>query len=504
MRVFSTINNNTYRNKPTKDNIFASSIKPKSTSLKRGVNFGARPWSLPYLEVKTPYEAMVLYDYFKVGNYLDSSDDDVSYENKSIRESNLGFLDCLKTKKSKSLFVDYYKNLTGFPNLEKVSKNIEREFIASISKSSMGLKGASCIVAGYDGTCSVGKRKAFPGSDLDKSFIILEGDFENPDNDKNIVETFKANLWNNTDQRILSYNHDISFPSIYSKKQVLDNITYIDNKIKDVSINNRKLLKLKNEEYVDLEKASEFNISISKKFPIESDNTKKMSKTDVKNFAYFIEALRDGKYLINPKTKSLEDIKNKVNGSKFCKYSNVAQMTSMKKAVSSGRENKNKILIRQDLDKNFEHWSVDRQYEFIKTLIKYSCEDNDKFPDYFKNDRNVKESYKPLLNILTMGDRNLYNRVEFVKNDKYLTMVYGKDKSVDLHKGYKDNVLWVNSNEPIAIKQVCRQINKIKQCELFKEVDTIQCIKPKSKIKGFYPIQHLTTSYETIYEKVVK
>lgn len=466
------------------------------------INFTAIPWYIPYLEINDAYDAIALYDYFKVGNYLDSSDDDVSYDSKVIRKNNLAFLDALKSAKDKKQFIENYKNITGFPNLKKVSENIEREFIVGIKKSSIGLEGGECIAAGYDDSCSVGKRRAFPGSDLDKAFVVIKGSSPfDKEKDKLIVQEFKNRLWNNVDQRILSFNHDISFPSIYTSNQIINLVGIIDYKIRELPINKEYLEDLINNEYLNLEKASAFNIAVNQKFPVNKQSNE-ITKEDVKNFGYFIESLRDGKYLIT--SFNADILREQIEDSKFFKYSNLAQIRAVKNAVLSGRENKNKIKLRENMASKFESWNIDKQYDFIKSMIKYSCEDQDDFKEYFTNDRNVKEAYKPLLNIVTRGDRNIYYRVEFSKERDKLTMTYAKDRSVDLYKGYSDNILWIDGNDTEAIKQVFRNINKIRQCELFNNIYFIQCPKPNGYIDGFYPINFKTNDGTIIYERSLK
>ena len=468
----------------------------------KNVNFTSIPWYIPYLEIKDAYDAITLYDYLKVGNYLDASDDDVSYKSESIRKNNLAFLDALTSEKDKQRFIENYRNITGFPDLEKVSKNIEKEFIIGIKKSSIGLEGGKCLAAGYDDSCSVGKRSALPGSDLDKAFIIIQGSqpFQE-ENDKLIIQEFKNRLWNNVDQRILSFNHDISFPNIYTSNQITTLVKAIDDKIKNIRFDKKYLKDLINNEYVNLEKASTFNIAVSERFPIDKKSNE-ITKDDVKNLGYFVEALRDGKYLINSSEADtlLKSIKNSI----FFKYSNIAQIRAVKNAISSGQEYKTKIKLREDLGAKFETWDIDKQYDFVKALIKYSCEDQTDFKEYFNNDRNVKKAYKPLLNILTRGNRDVYNRIEFIKEENKLKIIYAKNKSVDLYKGYSDNILWIDSSDVEAIKQVCRNINKIMQCELFNNINYIQCPKPPDYIQGFYPINFKTDKGVTIYERSLK
>lgn len=463
------------------------------------VSFSGKPWNIPYVDVKNSYDAMVLFDFLKTGNYLDSADDDVSEANKIIRKNNLGFLDALESEKDKEEFIKYYEYVTGFPDLKKVSENIEREFIKSIKKSSLGV--SECIAAGYDRTCSVGKRCAFPGSDLDKAYIILKGsDYSYEDN--KIVEQFKANLWNNTDQRILSFNHDISFPSIYTVNQIKTMLRTIDNFANNVDLDREYLKELMDEEFIDLEKASQYNLAVSEYF----DTDKNMfgpTKTEVKNFGYFIESVREGKPVIStPEFKRLID---EIKDSDFYNYSNVGQIRAMKKAIDEGRENKTKILLREKLPEKYNNWDTDKKYKFICNLIKYSCEDNEDFIEYFKNDRNVKDAYKPLLNRLTRGNPDYYNRPEFSVIENGLKMQYSKDKSVNLYQGYNKNILWVDTNNAQAINEVLRQMEKIKQCDLFRDVTKIQCPKPNASINGvyFYPIKYAFKNNKNIYEGII-
>jgi len=480
----------------TNDNFELNNRKPQRNL---SLNFKSRPWEMPSFEIKDSYDAITAYDFLKKGNYLDSSDDDVIADSKLIRENNMKFLDKLHSKEDKKDFINYYKDITGFPDLAKVSKKIEREFIVGIKKSSIGLEGGECIAAGYDETCSVGKRLAFPGSDLDKSFIILNGTGDCT-KDAELVEKFKGNLWDNVDQRILSFNHDISFPSVYTKTQVLNNIIDIDYWSGDVPVDKLHLTKLMKDEYVNLEKASEYNIAISKKFPTDKIGSVP-TKQDVKNFAYFIESYRDGKLLIN--TYKSDVLKDKISNYPFYEYSNVAQIQAMKKAINSGKENKSKIKQREHISEKFNNWDTDKQYNFVKALIQYSCEDNNQFDEYFKNDRNVKEAYKPLLNILTRGDRNIYNRVEFTPQDGYLNMKYAEDKDVNLYNGYLYNVLWIDSNDCDAIYQTIRNMDKIRKSEDFKYINKIQCVTPNTHVDGLYPTSHRTVDGKTIWERGV-
>lgn len=498
------VNRNQYlsRSKKSKNCFGEMSSTQRETRLTNDISFCGKPWVLPKVKKLDFYGAVAMYSYFKLGQYLDSSDDDVNMGNKTIREDNLNFLDDLICREDKKNFVEYYKSLTGFPDLKNVSEKIEQEFIVGIKKSCAEVYGAECIAAGYDETCSVGKRKAFPGSDLDKSFIILKGSSSNNlRDDENLVNQFKARLWENVDQRILSFNHDISFPSVYTDNQLYKLLNEIRNTTEGININKTYLKKLMEEEFVDLKRASMYNIEVSKYFPVEAD-LGKLSKEDVKNLGYVVEAIREGRWVISSFEGDLMKNSFEMN-SEFYNYSNVAQMRAMKKAVFEGRENKTKILLRNNMEQKFNRWNEEKQFDFIKTLIKYSCEDNNSFGEYFTNDRNVKNAYKPLLNILTQGDAQIYNRPEFTPIENGLNMKYADDSSVNLYLGYNDTVLWIDSQNETAIRQVCRMINKIRQSDLFKNVSKVQCPEPYSSIAKFSPINFYTADGIVIYERFI-
>lgn len=485
-----------YFSKPTNYN-----QQSKKRQNSNNLTFEGRPHSLPKIKIRNVYDAMVAYGLLSYGGFLDSSDDDVSPENKLIRNENLSFLDEIKTSKDKKAFISHYSELTGFPNLEKVSEKIEKEFILAVKKSEIGIEGAECIAAGYDETCSVGKRRAFPGSDLDKAFIVLVGT-GNLEKDKEVVQKFKANLWNNVDQRVLSFNHDISFPSIYTVHQIIENLLKIEKKTSDIDIDKEALNKVMQEEFKNLEKAAQYNIKVSENFEIvPKDKINDLSKEEVKNFGYFLESLRDGKPLIQ--SEMGEDLKKLLELFQFYNFSNMAQMKSMKNAVNEDRENKTKIILRENFDKKFESWDVNKQFNFVKTLIKYTCEDNDMFKEYFTNDRDSKKAYKPLLNILTKGDRDIYNRLEFSPIENGLRMKYAENKTVDLYQGYANNVMWIETNDSVAIEQVLYSMEKLKQKDLFSNVDRIQTLKLDKDIDGFYEIQYKTLDNQTIYERLL-
>ena len=207
-------------------------FEKQSQKNKRQISFGNRPWELKPQNFGvsrtgniTGSEAIRLYTQLKSGNYLDIGDDSFDFYNcNRIREENLSFLDRLNYSSDKREFVRFYEDFTGFPNLKVVSRNIRNTFLGAVEQAQRDLyfDRYNVVLAGYDGLCSVGRGKAFPGSDLDKAYVILQGTGY-PQGDIEAVDKFKGKLWEYTDQRLLSYNHDeAAFPQVYTKEQIED------------------------------------------------------------------------------------------------------------------------------------------------------------------------------------------------------------------------------------------------------------------------------------------
>ncbi len=418
------------------------------------------------------------------GSYLDIHDDLFSPDNKVIRAHNLSFLDKIVTEEEKKKFVDYYKSVTKFPNLTDVSENIEKEYIRSINAVADGFCNPdySIVAAGYDEMCSVGKKYALPGSDLDKAFIILRGDINgkyNPKKEFDIVNNFRNRLWFTTDQRILSYNHDTSFPTIMTVNQIKDYISRINKITSGMILDAPRLKRNIEEEYLDLMKASEFNIHLSKHLPKRKydDVYSALNKENIKNFAYFVESMREGKILVD--TPYFKDLTEQIKDSEFYQFSNAAQMKATKNAVNSGREHKTKILLRKNLEQEFNSWNINKQFEFIKTMIKYSCEDQDNFLEYFANDRNFRETYKPLLGVLCYGDKSRRLNPEFDIKPNRIDIYLTKNRPTHLYRGFAPHVLWIESKSSKIIEDVLLHVDKLRKTQLFKNIRLVQAPMPK-------------------------
>lgn len=416
-------------NKSTSLNSTAINSNKKSNQY-QNITFGAYPWILkqPSSFNLTAREGIRLFEKLKLGNYLDIDGDSTKAEPKEMRTKNLQFLDKITDEHEQKLFVEYYEKLTGFPNMNAVCKNIKKEFIRACCKAEQVCKKAEpydkeyyeIVSAGYDGVSSVSNGTALPGSDLDKAYVVLRGCDSDSENEK-IVANYKAELWKNTDQRILSYNHDAdSFPKVYTLKQISSIAEAIDKKAKEMKLDEQipipftnkwdKLFKeqkyktkrpdfevLTEDFSQDYVKVNEFFIELAKKFDSVGSwdkqlNTDNPSREDVYRASYILEAMIKGEVLIGGRalngknTSTLELI-------------NLSQIGAIKKSNPL----KPKHILRQNLSKTFNQWDTKTQYAFIKELIKASSSDQTDFLEYFSSD--TAKKFDVLLKTVDVGDK---------------------------------------------------------------------------------------------------
>ena len=397
--------------------------KPKNTG------FRGTPHRLPNTVVRNYQDALEIWEQLRFAKYLDAHCN--SYYDKSIRADNYSFLDKLTSYSDKANFIEKFCNFTEFPILKNISNKIDSTFKACINQISKSLNSDyytsayDIVDSGYDPTCSLGLRKAFPGSDLDKGYIILEGSYnQSPAEDENIVNLFKGKLWDNLDQRIVSLNHPDTFPSVYTKYQVKEMLNYLDSKAKEVgkdafsnakgnsfvSILTTLLVPLsmienyaatslllgifykKLDESTDPYKAAKFNRKIAEK--IDSSKTRE----EAKNFAFFIETVV-ANLKRNPYEKN-DSIFTRIKESLFANNSNVTQVEAWQNKINNGYL-KSKLRNRIKLESDFYSMTTDTKYDLIKDVIKYCTDDqSSKFSQYFKNDDDIANRYDELLQSL--------------------------------------------------------------------------------------------------------
>ena len=379
---------------------------PTETKQQPNVTFRGKPWTLnptvygvpKYGEIKAQ-DAILLYEQLACGNYLDIGEDKRNFsECNRIREQNLAFLDRVVDTKEQEKFVEYYKQVTGFPDLQKVSSKIKGEFVHAADKTQTDLKAPKFKVtqAGYDGVCSVGRGKAFPGSDLDKAYVIIRGSGYSGE-DIDAVNKFKGGLWKNTDQRILSYNHDeAAFPQVYTEAQVDWLVESAEMKkrshISASTIDKQRAHMGKySTNYIE---ANPFFVDLCGQFP--KRNTDKLdvyhpSRENIKNIGFTLEAMREGKVF-----QRFGEMENRrITGSDTYNLVNLSQIDALK----AHTDRKPKRLSRDNMAAEFNSWDIRKQYRFIKTLIKSACANNreftKEFPQFFSHPG--QDLFAPLL-----------------------------------------------------------------------------------------------------------
>lgn len=391
-------------------------------------NFKGTPQRIYGISVNNYQDALACWERLRYAKYLDAHCN--SDYDKFIRAENYSFLDKLTSYVDKAAFIEKFCEFTKFPNLGAVSEKIDNTFkncINSITNKlnyQYGENSFNIIDSGYDPTCSVALEKSFPGSDLDKGYIILEGNSKIFD-DFNLTQVYAGELWENLDQRIVSLNHKNTFPSIYTKKQVASMLDYLDKKVEKIDSDEFKsgvfkvvtativgtllggfgialgswtlamLLSKEDDdknEVTDPFKAAKLNREIAKALDTTGE------KEEAKNFAFFIETVfanmykfRDGKD---------DPIFDRIKASLFVHGSNVTQVNAWQRKIYGGYL-KAKLKNRMHLQDDFYKMSLDTKYDLVKDIIKYCTdEQSDKFSEYFKNDDDIDVRYSKLLDSL--------------------------------------------------------------------------------------------------------
>lgn len=334
-----------------------------------------------------------------------------------IRKRNLSFLDKVKDVKEKEKFIKYYEDLTGFPDLKKVSENVVSEFYRvckDYKNSTPYISDEYDICAiGYNDTCSAGHNKSLPGSDLDGAYVILKGSGESKE-DTDLVNNFKAHLWFHTDARILSYNHQAAFPQVYTMSQFNKLAMALDKKALELDLEKmektrfferkktkiRRLLDLKNtydKNYVD---KNRFYIELCGKLEKEcnyGDEFSHPTKELARNFGFLVETIMDGKDI--GQTKEEKEFAASIKG--HLKKTLIGNLTNLSQlhALKLNPPPKRKLELRDNLVAEYKNMDTNGKYEVIKELIKASCDENDNsaFEKYFSSG---EDNFTPLLRAL--------------------------------------------------------------------------------------------------------
>ncbi len=325
--------------------------------------------------------------------------------NKRIREENYSFLDELTSDREKAKFIEYFKQLTGFPSLRRSSQKILEEFKRVIHLADNNLKrkfrpidslfiSDNVVLSGYDRFCSAGLDTAIPGSDLDKGYAILRSVDGGLSKQKEYSDYFKGEIWENIDNRIMSVNHTSAFPNIMTVSELESHLDRVDlaakNFVKGMDdIQYYRIQRLDNPHLIP---GARFNIWLS-------EHLGRAEKYDAKNLAYIVEAIRDGSRL---EQKGEDTIMRALSDSIFTWCTNICSGYRMGEKYNYQDVMKPKLKARQKVEREFENWSISKQYELVKDLIR-SMSGDSKNPEFAELFRSPNDRHRVLLNDILRG-----------------------------------------------------------------------------------------------------
>ena len=282
--------------------------------------------------------------------------------------------------------VRMYSQQTGFPNLQKVRTNMEKEVVRALhnlaEKENFQIK-----FIGYDKNCSLGRTLALPGSDIDALYMII--DYKNkPDWFSGAMRWKFKDLVN---QRLVNTPAG-HLPEILSMSFLNDGLKLASNAFEANNFSQTELEKFRKnltDSSNNFVKSAEFNIRLAKKLPDDTLTRDKFYKT-----AMLVELIREGIILEN---NFSDDFINKVKDSPLYKYSNIMKMQGL------SDKPKRKHIDRLNLTKNFNELDKHEQFEIVKSLIYASLNIFDtKYQNLFNN--NNSQGQDEMGNILDMYD----------------------------------------------------------------------------------------------------
>ena len=282
--------------------------------------------------------------------------------------------------------VKLYSKQTGFPNLQKVRTNMEKEVVRALhelaEKENFQVK-----FIGYDKNCSLGRTLALPGSDIDALFMIIDY--------KDKPDWFSGAMrWKFKDfvnQRLVNTPAG-HLPEVLSMSFLNDGLKLASNAFEANNFSQKELEKFREnltDSSNDFVKSAEFNIRLAKKLPDDTLTRDKFYKT-----AMLVELIRDGIILEN---NFSDDFINKVKDSPLYKYSNIMKMQGLSNKF------KQKHLDRLQLTRDFNELDEQEQFEIVKSLIYASLNIFDtKYQNLFSN--NNSKGQDEMGNIVDMYD----------------------------------------------------------------------------------------------------
>ncbi|MBQ4647449.1 MAG: hypothetical protein IJB79_08890 [Candidatus Gastranaerophilales bacterium] len=302
----------------------------------------------------------------------------------------LKILDSLTPAQQQELVREFCA-MTGFPDMKKITQNIEKEISSSIHKLAQE-KGFEVAFIGYDSNCSIGRKLSMPGSDCDGLYMIIDA--------KEHKEPWFAGSvrWNFKDlvnQRILHTPAD-HLPEVLDIDFIKEGLNIAQKAFQDCNFTQEELKKFSQNLYDssnDFVKSAEFNIRLAQKIPNDEQTREKYYKT-----AMLVEILRNG--VICEDNLDM-DLYFELMNSPLFEYSNLMKQKGLSHSL------KGKYIARQSLEADFKKMSAEEQFELVKDILHYSFNDiqENKNKKYFSNFNqnqnemgNINEMYGLVLN----------------------------------------------------------------------------------------------------------
>ena len=263
-------------------------------------------------------------------------------------------------------FLKAFCSLTGFPNLPEVSSRIENEINKAILLTAQETK-AKLLFAGYNDTCSVGLRTAFPGSDIDTLFFV----FDIEENEKPlIIESFNKKLNPLLVSTIKERTDDV--PDFITRTEFFNSLRLAE-KIYTESLTSNNEIYASNlkEPIEDWVEAGKFNLDLAGQL----DDSQ---KSPVLRAALVAEIARSGKIL---SIEFSDEDQLEIANSCLYKYSNIQQMDAMKQVPP-----KRKHRFREEASKKFVYLTTSEKMIIIQTMLLYSVQKlKNKISNNFEN-----------------------------------------------------------------------------------------------------------------------
>lgn len=287
----------------------------------------------------------------------------------------------------KNSFTEHFCRETGFPNLARVSDNIDSEILKNAHEFSDKLH-AKLLFAAYDCNNSAGKRMALPGSDCDGLLFIYEDGAYNS-------SVARWGVLEDVNKRIICPHIDFP-PELFKLSEMDSGLNIVNNAFhlleKELTPQDFKTfsdnIKYQGKDFL---KSADFNIRLTKYIPDRDKNLAAMT-------GYFAEYIRAGKVLENNLPSWLI---TKLKSSQFYKYSNILRQEAFKPLI------KQKIKARENIVSDFNSMPSEDKYQLAKNIVLASFEQpvSERFQKYFKVDGNGKNINTEMGNLLEMYDK---------------------------------------------------------------------------------------------------